>query len=319
MKGTALCLLAFTLPAWGQVRISRGSDRISVEIDGKPFTDLFLGPGTNKPFLYPLRSASGKIVTRRYPIENLEGEKRDHPHQKGLWFSHGKVNGFDYWSNEPFQKDSPKGKILLKRVGRLDSGSNKGSLTATFEWVDAKGKPLMVEDRKITFYSKSSVRIMDFDLELRALERVKFEDTKEGLFAIRIAAALEEPGPESLSQPKRTGRMVDSEGRQGEAQIWGKRANWVDYAGELDGEKLGIAIMDHPGNPKHPTFWHARSYGLFAANPFGEHDFFNDKSRDGSVTVEPGHSLRFRYRVVIHPGDHESAGIAQMYQQWSSL
>jgi predicted alpha/beta hydrolase len=111
--------------------------------------------------------------------------------------------------------------------------------------------------------------------------------------------------------------MVNSEGGKGESNVWGKRASWVDYAGQLEGEKLGIAIFDNPANPKHPTYWHSRSYGLFAANIFGEHDYYNDKTRNGSVTVEPGNSLRFRYRVVIHPGDYASEDIAGMYKKYA--
>jgi hypothetical protein len=111
--------------------------------------------------------------------------------------------------------------------------------------------------------------------------------------------------------------MVAADGRKGEKEVWGKRSPWVDYSGALDGEKLGIAIFDHPSNPKHPTYWHSRSYGLFAANIFGEHDFYNDKARNGSVTLEPGGSLRFRYRVVIHPGDTQEAGIAGLYQNYA--
>ena len=81
-------------------------------------------------------------------------------------------------------------------------------------------------------------------------------------------------------------------------------------------KQLGIAIFDHPGNPKHPTHWHARDYGLFAANIFGEHDYYNDKQRDGSMTVRARKSVRFRYRVVIHPGDTASAKIAELYKAY---
>jgi hypothetical protein len=98
---------------------------------------------------------------------------------------------------------------------------------------------------------------------------------------------------------------------------WGKASPWMDYFGTLEGEKLGVAILDHPGNPKHPTYWHCRDYGLFAANQFGEHDFFRDKTKDGGVTLEPGKSLRFRYRVIVHQGDTKEAKIAEAYRVWA--
>ena len=148
----------------------------------------------------------------------------------------------------------------------------------------------------MTFYAQSKTRTIDFDITLTAVEKAVFGDTKEGTFALRVASGPEEPHADAPAQPARTGHLVDSEGRQGEKEVWGKRASWADYYGVVDGEPLGIAIFDNPSNPRHPTWWHARSYGLFAANIFGLHDFENDKSKDGSLTLAPGEKLRFRYR-----------------------
>jgi len=312
----ALILLS-ALPLAAQVKITEAKDRINVDIDGKPFTAFFIGSDAPKPYLHPLRSASGKMVTRHFPMELVEGERRDHPHHRGLWFTHGDVNGCDFWGNEPSQKGPRKGKIVLRKVLGLKSGKKAGSLEASFDWLDAEGKALLNEDRRIIFYSDPELRTMDFDIKLAALGKVKFGDTKEGTFAIRLAPSLEEPYRGAPEVPKRTGKMVNAEGLEGEKDVWGKRSPWVDYFGEVEGEKLGIAILDHPGNPKHPTYWHSRSYGLFAANIFGEHDFLRDKTRDGSVTLEPGRNLRFRYRVIIHPGDYQSAGIAGLFKSYA--
>ena len=303
-------------PLYAQVSIERGDGHISVVIDGRPFTTLFCGPETAKPYLHPLRSASGKIVTRRYPMENVAGETHDHPHHRGLWFSHGDVNGYDFWGNEPSQHGGKGGRIVLKSVGKASGGKESGAIEAAFDWVDPRGKPLLTESRQMIFYAEPAKRVVDFDITLAPVERVSFGDTKEGTFAIRLAPSLEEPTSESLLTPRRTGQMVDSEGRRGEPQVWGHRASWVDYFGEIDGEKLGIAILDHPSNPRHPVYWHSRSYGLFAANIFGLHDFLNDKSANGSMTVEPGGAIRFRYRVIIHPGDYQSANIAGEYRKY---
>ena len=307
-------LLAASLSA--QVTFDSSAGRIQVTIDGKPYTTLFCGPETSKPYLHPLRSQSGKIVTRRYPMENVPGETHDHPHQRGLWFSHGSVNGLDFWSNEPSQHGGKNARIVLKSVGSLAGGAESGTMNVSFDWTDPAGKTMLTEARAMKFYAGPATRVIDFDITLTPLEKVTFGDTKEGTFAIRLAPSLEEPTRQSLPSPKRTGLMVDSEGRRGEAQVWGHRAGWVDYCGQIDGESLGIAILDHPSNPRHPTYWHSRSYGLFAANIFGLHDFLNDKSADGSMTVGPGEALRFRYRVIIHPGDTQSAGIAAEYEKY---
>lgn len=313
-----LLALPVVLPLAAQVKLTQEPDRIRVEIDGKPFGALFFGSEAPKPYLHPMRSASGKIVTRLYPMELADGEKRDHPHHRGLWFTHGDVNGYDYWANEPSQKGPKKGRIVLKKVLGTKSGKTSGTLDVAFDWLDPEGKPLLAETRKMTFYSDPALRTVDLDIRLTALEKAKFGDTKEGTFAIRLAPSLEEPHRGAPETPKRTGKMVNAEGLEGEKDVWGKRSPWVDYFGEIEGEKLGIAILDHPGNPKHPTYWHSRSYGLFAANIFGEHDFLRDKTRDGSITLEPGKSLRFRYRVIIHPGDYRSAGIADLYKKYAA-
>ncbi|HKX00793.1 MAG TPA: PmoA family protein [Bryobacteraceae bacterium] len=296
------------LPLAAQVKVEHGDGLISVTIDNQPFTNLYCGTDTSKPYLYPLRSASGKIVTRHYPMEDFPGETHDHPHQRGMWFSHGDVNGFDFWANEPSQHNGKNAKIVLAKIGKLTSGEKSGTLEADFNWVDPEGKILLTEAKQITFYADPARRIMDFTITLKPEGRVTFGDTKEGTFAVRLAASLEE---------RNTGTMVSSEGGRGEAQVWGHRANWVDYSGKVDGEKVGIAILDHPSNPRHPTYWHARAYGLFAANIFGLHDFLNTKNAHGGLTILPGNQLQFRYRVIIHPGDYQSANIAGEYEKYA--
>lgn len=315
MKASWVILVA--LPLSAQVRIAQhGIEYISVEIKGKPFTEFFIGPETNKPYLHPLRSASGKIVTRGYPMEEVPGESHDHPHHRGLWFAHGDVNGFDFWGNET---RGPKfGRIVLSKIDNLTSGKDSGTLDATFDWRDSAGNVLLTEVRRMIFYSQPKLRTVDFDLNLTARRQVIFGDTKEGTFALRVASALEEPHSGAPAQPPRTGHIVDSQGRESEKQVWGKRADWVDFYGVVEGEPLGIAIFDHPSNPRHPTYWHARGYGLFAANIFGLRDFVNDKTKDGSLALAPGESLRFRYRVVIHPGDASTAHVARLYQDYSA-
>jgi hypothetical protein len=298
----ALFLLFIALPLCAQVKVAQqGTQKISIEIDGKPFADFFIGPETHKPYLAPLRTASGIVVTRAYPMDTtVPGEAHDHPHHRGLWFTHGDVNGYDFWGNEHEQKGANKGKgdVVLKKVNKVTSGKT-GTVDATFEW-KAGGKTLLVENRRMTFLSDPQLRIVDFDITLSPEEKVTFGDTKEGMFAIRLAAPLEEQQPKTIAEPKRNGKLLNAQNKVGEKNVWGKRSEWADYSGQIDGKPVGIAIFDHPSNPRHPTYWHARAYGLFATNIFGVHDFENDKSRDGSLAIQPGQPLRFRFRVVVH-------------------
>ena len=303
MKPLALLLCA--LPLAAEVKITPSGDKITVDIDGKPFTAMYSDP---KPYLHPLRTATGVAVTRMFPMEQVEGETRDHPHHRGLWFTHGDVNGVDFWMNEANHKATNKGKITALGSPKVKSGKKDGWIEAAYEWATPDGNKLLKETIRTTFYAGGPNRVVDLDIKLDALSKVKFGDTKEGTFAIRLADVLSE---------KKTGTMTNAAGAQKMKNVWGKSSPWVDYSGQINGETVGIAILDHPGNPRHPTHWHSRDYGLFAANIFGEHDFYADKTRDASLTLEPGQSVRFRYRVIIHPGDYQKAEIAKLFSEYS--
>jgi len=314
--------IAIAVPLCAQVKITpQGKEKISVEIDGKPFTDFYIGADTAKPYLHPLRTADGKVVTRGFPmIADVPGEAHDHPHHRGLWFTHGDVNGYDFWANEESQKGAGKGKghVVLERVDKVTTGKKSATLNASFAWKIPSGEALLIETRKMTFYSEPQMRTIDFDITLSPQVEVTFGDTKEGMFAIRLASALEEDQPKDIPLPKRTGKMVNAANKSGEKNVWGKRAPWLDYSGQIDGATVGVAVLDHPSNPRTPTYWHTRGYGLLAANIFGVHDFEGDKSRDGSLTIRPGQPLRFRYRVIIHPGDVNQAGIRDIFTEYSN-
>ncbi|MCC7174906.1 MAG: PmoA family protein [Bryobacterales bacterium] len=315
MNSRLLVVLLAVFPLWAQVRFTQGAEKISVEIDGKPFTEFFYGPAAPKPYLHPLRAASGVIVSRHFPMAKVEGETTDHPHHRGLWFTHGDVNGVDFWANEPPGKRTNLGRVVINKI----VSAQDGKIAALFDWVGPSGNKLVAESRTMTFYSDPRLRTIDLDITLTPVGTVKFGDTKEGTFAVRVASGLEAPGKNIPADPPRTGKMIDAEGRESEAGVWGKRAPWVDVYGEVEGQRIGIAIMDHPANPHYPTFWHCRAYGLCAANPFGAREFMNDQTQDGSITLRPGQTLRFRYRVVIHPGDPQTAGIAAQYKQFSAM
>ena len=313
--------LCTTVPTQAQVKLTQGPEQIAVEIDGKPFTVFYIsGKDLNRPYLHPLRSASGKIVNRSVPAGQLPGETTDHPHHAGLFYGHGDVNGYNYWAiqNVPTPPSASKatmGRIVLKEVMSVKSGKESGSVEVVFNWLTPDGKPLLTETRTMTFHAHPMLRIIDFDFDFAAIDQVVFRDTKEGTFAMRMATALDEP-PAKVRPSMPTGKLINAQGGEREANVWGKRSEWVDYSGELDGEKVGVVMMDHPGNPRHPTYWHSRGYGLHSINPFGVSDFLNDKTQNGSLTIEPGKHVRFRYRVIVHPGRGRER-LAELYQQFA--
>jgi hypothetical protein len=303
------CLAAGTCLS-AQVKFA--PEDISIDIDGKPFTIFHYGNDANKPYLAPLRSASGKIVTRGFPMQDIPGESRDHLHHRGLWFSYDDVNGVKFWENDPSYTKPNIGRIVVRKAEWKD-GEKSGTLTATMEWLnpkqnDPKGKVLLVENRDMIFYSDPKLRIIDFHITLTAAQDVTIGDTKEGAFAIRLADVFTE---------KKGGKMVDANGRIGMVNVWGKRSNWVDYTAMVDGEQLGVAIFDNPQNPHAPTYWHARDYGLFSLNPFGQNSF-DENQPENKTHLAPGQKLTFRWRVVVHPGDAASGGVAELYKQFLS-
>jgi hypothetical protein len=297
-------LLIFGLAAAASMtaQVKYAPDTNAITIDGKPFTTFHLGADANKPFLAPVRSASGKIVTRGFPMENLPGESRDHLHHRGLWFSYDDVNGVKFWENDPSYTRGTIGKIVVR-----DTKWKDGTLVATIDWKDPKGKTLLVETREMTFRADPKVRTIDFHIILTAAEDVTLGDTKEGAFAIRLAEPFTE---------KKGGKMTDADGRAGMLNIWGKRSNWVDYSAELEGEQLGVAIFDHPSNPRHPTYWHARDYGLFALNPFGR-KAFDPTQEESQWKIPAGQKIEFRWMVVVHPGTAASGGVADLYKAYA--
>jgi Methane oxygenase PmoA len=300
-------LLCLTAAATLSAQVRFAPDEIVVNVDGKPFTTFHYGSEANKPFLAPLRSASGKIVTRHFPQEIVAGESHDHLHHRGLWFSYDDVNGVKFWENDPSYTKGNIGRIVVRNA-TWKAGERTGTLTAIMEWNDPSGRTLLSEDRDMIFYSDPKLRTIDFKIMLTAVEDATFGDTKEGAFAIRLADNF---------TAKKGGKMVDADGRSTMANIWGKRSNWVDYSAEVDGESLGVAIFDSPQNPRHPTYWHARDYGLFALNPFGQKAFDEDKE-ESHWKLPKGQKLTFRWRVVIHPGDAETARVADLYNQYAA-
>ena len=209
---------------------------------------------------------------------------------------------------------------LLTKISDIQNGADAGSFQAAMEWIDPNGAKVLTEARKMTFRKTPTLRIIDVDLTLTAVGDVTFGDAKDGAFGIRLAPALCEPGGSrkggETTIPWHREEWSTPRGAAGEkAVLKGRsRPNWIDYAGEVDGEKVGVAVFDHPGNARRCR-WHSRAYGLFAANPFGL-KAFGDKSQDGSLTLKSGDTLRFQYRVIIHPGDAESAKVASLWDEY---
>jgi len=315
-------------PEFVQVTARDADRRVDVTVGGKPFTSYIYPASLKKPVLYPLRAASGTVVTRGYPLEPRPGERVDHPHHAGVWFNYGNVSGLDFWNNSTAIKDSAAphmGTILHRAVRGVRSGAGEGTLDVTNEWVNYWGHALLREDTRFVFRARPGVRLIDRVTTLTALDSaVSFADDKEGLIGIRVARGLEQPSttPEKfvdasgrvtdvpvLNNTGVTGKYVSSEGKEGDA-VWGTRGRWTMLTGSLNNEPITLAILDHPGNVGFPTYWHARGYGLFAANNLGQKAMSGGKD-ELNFMLAAGKSVTFRHEILIlngaaTPGDIET-------------
>ncbi|MDQ3292034.1 MAG: PmoA family protein [Bacteroidota bacterium] len=293
--------------------------RVDVLIDGKPFTSYFYPDNLMKPVLYPIRTAQGTLITRGWPYDPRPGERVDHPHHVGLWFNYGDVNGLDFWNNSTAIEASKKnsyGTIKHRKVTKMTNGDNQAELAVTMDWQKPDGTNLLREDTRFVFSGKGNDRYIDRITTLTALtEDVSFKDNKEGVIGLRLARELEHPSdkPEiftdasgkatpvaKLNNEGVTGKYRSSEGKEGDA-VWGTRGRWVNLSGEINQEPISVVMLDNPQNVGFPTYWHARGYGLFAANPLGQ-KALSDGKEELNFKLPAGKSVTFRHRLIIHSG-----------------
>jgi len=294
-------------------------NRINVLIGDKPFTSFFYPDTLEKPVLYPVYAANGTVVTRGFPLNPQPGDPTDHPHHIGLWLNFENVNGLDFWNNSfaiPQEKKKNYGWIKTDRIIETKDGT-KGLLSYHANWTNQQNEVLLEETTQFTFSGTDRLRIIDRVTTFKGVaDLVSFTDAKDGLLGFRLAHALEIPTAEDkkftddkgiVTIVKGTkdsianGNYITSEGKQGDA-AWSTRGRWCKVYGKMGKDSVSVVIIDHPQNPNYPTFWHARGYGLFAANPLGEKIFTNGASAK-NLQLKKGETVVFRFRIVVDNGN----------------
>jgi hypothetical protein len=303
-----------------EVTLTRLDDRVRVEIGGSVFTE-YIFAGADRPYFHPVRAADGTGLTRDFPMKRQTGEDEDHPHHRSLWFAHSNVNGVDFWNEDNNGSPRPKGRIVHDALIEAASGE-AGVIRTRNRWVAPDGRVFCTDERVMRLHGNATERAIDFEVTLRAPADapVHFNDDKDGVIALRLAMWLNLPrtNPKGRKFTGGKGHIVTAKGAR-DTQAWGKRAEWCDVHAERNGRTYGVAIFNHPANLRHPTWWHARDYGLFAANPFGWHDF-EPKSTPvnaGVHTIPAGGSLTLRYRVLLHFGNDQEAELAKRYAEYA--
>ena len=312
--------LFFDVKSDADVKLVRQDEKHKVDIyvDGKLFTSYQYPENVEKPFLFPVYSPDGSVITRGYPLEPRKNERVDHPHQIGLWFNYGDINGLDFWNNSsaiPASKKDIYGHIVHQKIVKAISGK-KGELEVIMNWEDNSGKTVLTEHTRYLFYGDRNSRTVDHISTLTATEgQVIIGDNKEGMFAIRVDRAFEMPSDESLiftdgkGNPTTvkaidntgvTGMYRSSKGLSGDS-VWGTRNEWVILSGLKNNIKISMAIFDNPKNPGFPAYYHARGYGLFSINNFGQ-NAYDPKLEKRSYKLEKGQSVTLYHRFYVQSG-----------------
>ncbi|MFM8251759.1 MAG: PmoA family protein [Planctomycetota bacterium] len=285
--------------------LTKDAEGVTVQVDGQLFTRYLVKSGA-KPILWPVLGPTGKEMTRAYPMkEGNPDEKTDHVHQRSFWFTHGSVNGVSFWDEMKNHGD-----INHLEFVKVEGGAKPVLITRN-QWVGPDGTKVCQDERTLRFGADAAARWIDFDVTVKATDGpLTFGDTKEGAFGVRVAGTMN-------VDKKLGGKIINSEGQTDDA-AWGKPAAWVDYVGPVQGETLGIAILNHSGSFRFPSHWHVRTYGLFAANPFGLRDFYGkDSGKTGELKLAAGDSFTLRYRVLLHRGDETPEKIAKRWTEYT--
>ena len=316
-----------------KLQVNNQEKKVDVLIDGKLFTSYIYPETIKKPVLWPVISPQGNVLTRTFPMGKKAGERTDHPHHVGIWLNYGDVNGLDFWNNSdaiPPEKRNGYGTIYHRSVEKAESGMGKAILSTISDWDSPAEEVLLKEHTTFEFSASSNIRIIDRETRLTAVaDTVLFRDNKEGVFAIRVARELELPSDQPVTLTDAhgiettvqqmdntgvTGNYRSSEGVEGE-NVWGTRGRWMKLSGTVKDEPVSLIIIDHPDNVGYPTYWHARGYGLFAANTLGQSIFPNGTELNYRLTK--GESLTLKYRLVVASGNLTDDQINQLADEYA--
>ena len=272
-----------------QVSALKKGDKIDIWIEGNLFTSYVMSENEKYPYFFPVNGPSKANVTS---MRNAL-----YPHHSSLFFGCDMINGGNYW-----QEELDRGQIVSLRADIIESGKERVVIENENIW-KRPGAMAPIKDVRIITVSSPSQEIyqIDFVITLEMLLDVTIEKTNHSLFSIRLDPDL---------AVVNGGTMVNAEGQTGENNTFGKPSPWMDCYGKRMGKTEGIAIMQHPSNPWYPSPWFTRDYGFFSPTPM----YWPE---DGNASkFSKGDKITLRYRVLVHSGNHEEAGIAKLFEEF---
>ncbi len=317
-----------------ELKVNEAEKKVDVMVGGDLFTRYMYPDNIMKPVLWPVMSPEGNMLTRSYPLINKEGDRTDHPHHVGVWLNYGDVNGYDFWNNSeaiPAERKDGYGTIFHQSVEKAKGGKGKATLETNSLWKAPDNTTLLEEETTFKFSAMEGMRIIDRTTNLTAaVDKVDFTDNKEGMFAIRVSRELELPTDkptelvdshgvktrvEKMDNTYVKGDYRSSEGIEG-GDVWGTRGRWMKLSSEINGEPVSLVIIDHPSNVGYPTYWHARDYGLFAANTLGQKALSGGEN-ELNFSLEKGETATFNYRLVVASEELSDAQINELADEYA--
>lgn len=306
------------------VTIEVGKDGLTFKVAGAFVTKYHTAETVAKPYFWPLNVTGDVSVARAWPMNDSQAaDLKDHPHQKSAWFCHGDVipegielkakvkgvTGVDFWS-----ENVGHGKIVCVKVGEPKTEKGHAWIVTHNEWRTAEGVTILEETRTLHLYSTNGGRLIVLESSLKASTcPITFGDTKEGSMGVRVRTEIQ-------SDSKGMGSLENADAKVGEKEVWGKFSNWCDDSGPLGGKTYGVAVLADPGNPV-KSAWHARGYGLVAANPFGRSKAgFSDLAGNTDLLkMAKGDELKFRFGIFLHEGGAKAGKVPEAYEAFVKL
>jgi hypothetical protein len=270
------------------------------QTNGQPVWRVVCDPSQPKPYVYPLATLEGAGLTANSPA--------DHPWHHSLWFSWKYINGINYWEAEGTATNQNLGRTLIQSTSFRRGQDFSARVQMTIAYAPQGQPAVLREVRTLNFSAPrpDGSYCVDWDQAFTVgdqaitLDRTPPTGTSGGYAGL------------SLRFPKGTTgwNFLTSEGAQSAQAGNGKPARWVDFFGPTkSGPVAGIAVFDHPANPRHPTAWY-----LNASHPY----FSPALIYHEPLKLAPGATLRLQYRVLVHEGPGEKGRLQTEFEQFAA-
>lgn len=265
---------------------------------GKTVWQAVFDPAQPKAYVHPLATLDGAELTARSPA--------DHPWHRGLWWAWKYINHTNYWEEDK-KTGLCAGRTVITRARPVVSPDFSARVELDLAYHVPGQPPVMTEHRVLQFSAPAAdgSYSLDWSAAFKVLQPVVLERTPPTKTSGGYAGL-------SLRFPKAfvpTWKFLTSDGKTVAAEANGDKLRWVDFSGPApDGAPAGIAIFDHPSNPRYPNNWYLNQ----------SHPFFSPAIVYAApMECKAGEEIKLRYRILVHPGAGAAASLDAAFQEFS--